>query len=392
MAAENYNPEKNTGEYPVVKYKTHFLLFSVCLLFIPVSLSAGQSIHEQLTVRYAKGFQVEYRDAVTLVTVTNPWPGAKTRFSYLLKKRGTVTPPGYDDYQVVEVPVKRLISLSTTHLAFLDELGLVDRLVGFSSPDRVYTPSVRKAIAAGKIKKVGLGPNLQIETILDLQPDLILTYGSGTFRDAHPKLLEAGLKVAINGEYMESHPLGRAEWLKFVAVFFDKGKEAEHIFAAMEARYLKLASLTKDINYRPPALTNTPFSGRWYVARGKSYAARFLADAGADYIWKDLPGTGSMPMDIEMVYERGAEADFWINTGIWTTLAQAVQSAPRMATFKAIREKRLYNRNRRVNDSAANDYWESGMVQPDVILADLIRIFHPELLPNHELYYYQRLP
>ncbi|MCF6188152.1 MAG: hypothetical protein L3J49_11855 [Desulfobulbaceae bacterium] len=128
------------------------------------------------------------------------------------------------------------------------------------------------------------------------------------------------------------------------------------------------------------------------MARGESFAARFLADAGADYIWKDLPGTGSMPMDIEMVYERGAAADFWVNTGNWATLAQAVRSAPRMATFKAIKEKRLYNRNRRVNDSGANDYWESGMVQPDVILADLIRIFHPELLPNHELYYYQRLP
>ncbi len=379
----------------MVRYNTLFLrllLLSVFLLLIPVSPSAGQNIPGQITVHYARGFQVEYRDGVTLVSVTNPWPGAKTGFRYLLKKRGAVTPPGYDDCQVVEIPVKRLISLSTTHLAFLDALGLVDRLVGFSSPDRVYTPSVRKAIAAGKIKKVGLGPNLQIETILDLQPDLILTYGSGTFRDAHPKLLEAGLKVAINGEYMESHPLGRAEWLKFIALFFDRGKEAEHIFAAMEARYLKLASLTKNINYRPPVLTNTPFSGRWNVARGESFAARFLADAGADYIWKDLPGTGSMPMDIEMVYERGAAADFWVNTGIWATLAQAVQSAPRMATFKTIKEKRLYNRNRRVNDSGANDYWESGMIQPDVILADLIHIFHPELLPNHELFYYQRLP
>ncbi len=358
----------------------------------PVSPWAGQNFPGQITVRYAKGFQVEYRDAATLLTVTSPWPGATTRFCYLLKKRGAVTPTGYDDCQVVEIPVKRLVSLSTTHLAFLDELGLVDRLVGFSSPERVYTPSVRKAIAAGKIKKVGLGPNLQIETILDLQPDLILTYGTGTFRDAHPKLLEAGLKVAINGEDMESHPLGRAEWLKFGALFFDRGKEASHIFAAMEARYLKLASLTKNINHRPRALTNTPFSGRWNVARGESFAARLLADAGADYIWKDLPGTGSMPMDIEMVYERGAGADFWVNTGIWTTLAQAASSAPRMATFKAVKEKRLYNRNRRVNDSGANDYWESGMVQPDVILADLIRIFHPELLPNHELYYYQKLP
>ncbi len=366
------------------------LYLVLCFLFQP-ALAEKQ----QTTVRYAKGFSVEYRAEGTLLTVHNPWPQAKTDFCYLLVPRGRTVDAQiskkYQGCQQIETPVRSLVSLSTTHLAFLDVLGLVDRLVGFSTPDRVYTPSVRRAIKQGKIAAVGIGSNLRVEKILDLNPELILTYGTGTFRDAHPKLLEAGLKVVINAEYMEEHPLGRAEWLKFVALFFDKGAEAERIFNAMEHKYLHLCELTKKVSHRPTVLTNTPFSGLWHVAQGNSFAARFLGDAGADYIWKDLSGKGSMPMDIEMVYDRAREAEFWVNTGIWTSLEQAERSAPRMADFRSIREKKLYNRIGRVNDANANDYWESGMVNPDIILADLICIFHPGLLEEHKLYYYKKL-
>ncbi len=394
MERKNYYPEKGPGASVMVK--TNIVLMCLVCSFICLFSEPSVAENQKVGVRYAKGFSVEYSNNLTRITVHNPWPAANTDFCYVLIPRDsdpvTQNREEYRNCQQIETPVKRLVSLSTTHLAFLDVLGLVDRLVGFSSPDRVYTSSVRKAIEQNKIQEVGLGSNLRIETILDLNPDLILTYGTGTFRDAHPKLLEAGLKVAINGEYMETNPLGRAEWLKFVALFFNKGPEAEQIFSEMEKRYLRLCKLTESVRPRPTVLTNTPFSGRWHVARGNSFAARFLSDAGADYIWKDLPGNGSMPMDIEMVYDRASEAEFWVNPGIWTSLEQAVQSAPRMADFRSVREKRLYNRNKRTGANGANDYWESGMIKPDVILADLIKIFHPELLPEYTLYYYTKLP
>ncbi len=380
------------GSKPNVLHNMNkFLLYFAGVLSFLLPGTVVLAASGQVTVRYARGFRVEYKNRDTLVTVHNPWPGANTDFCYVLVPRGEEPSAEYPGCQRVETPVRSLVSLSTTHLAFLDVLGLVDRLVGFSTPDRVYTPSVRRAIKEGRIQEVGIGSSLQVETILDLNPDLVLTYGSGTFRDAHPKLLEAGLKVAINGEYMETHPLGRAEWLKFVALFFDRGQEAEKLFNAMEKRYRKLAAMTAGVSRRPTVLTNTPFSGRWHVASGNSFAARFLFDAGAGYIWQNLPGSGAVPMDIEMVYDRGADAEFWVNTGIWTSLAQARRSAPRMADFRSIRTGQLYNRINRVNADGANDYWESGMVKPDVILADLIKIFHPELLPQYTLYYYRKL-
>ncbi len=379
-----------------MKFFYFFCFFLSLLLWLsPLSLLAASEDQTEISIRYATGFTVERGHGYTLVEVNNPWPGAETGFCYILKTKGN---PISDDFldknrncQVVNIPVQRFVSLSTTHLAFIDALNLVDRLVGFSSPERVSTPSIRQAVQQGQIKGVGFGPNLQIESMLELAPDLIFTYGLGSFRDAHPKLLEAGLRVVINAAYMESHPLGRAEWIKFIALFFGKEQEAELLFSEIEARYLALVELTADVEKRPTVLTNTPFSGRWHVARGDSYMARFLYDSGADYIWADLRGTGSIPMDIEMVYERGHDAEYWINTGLWTSLEQAEKSASRMVGFRSFQAGKLYNRDKRTNEQGGNDFWESGMMHPDLILADLIHIFHPHLLPYHELYYYRKL-
>ncbi len=345
----------------------------------------------QVTLRYARNFQVSFQDDLILVSVNNPWRGAGTGFSYLLKPRGKATPPGYDHYQVIDIPVRSMVALSSTYLAFIDRLGLTDRLVAVNDAARAHTPSIRRAARAGRIVSVGQGSALQVEKILELQPELIFTYATGGFRDVHPKLLEAGLHVAVCAEYMESHPLGRAEWIKFIALFFGREQEANRIFDRLEKRYLAMAALARGVARRPTVLTNTPYNGQWMVAGGDSFIARFLADAGGDYIWKDVVGQGSRPTDIELVYDRGREAEFWLNTGIWTSLEQAGSADPRLADFRSLAEGNLFNNNRRLNAAGGNDYWESGMVEPDVILADLIRILHPDLLPDHELYYYRKL-
>ena len=345
----------------------------------------------QVEIRYSKNLKVEYRDNLTLVTVSNPWPGASTGFHYLLKPRGTKTPAGYPNHQVVEIPIGRMIALSSTYLAFIDQLDLTHELVGFSDLSRVHSADIREASLQGQIKEVGQGSNLLVESILDLEPELIFTYATGGFRDAHPKLLEAGLKVGVCAEYMESHPLGRAEWIKFIALFYDKGAEAERLFSAVETRYLQLVKLTENVSKRPTVITNAPFSGRWTVSGGNSYIGRFLIDSGADYVWKETIQDGSIPMDIELVYDRGLNAEFWLNTSVWTSLTQAHRSAPRMAEFASLQAGNLFNNNKQVNKAGGNDFWESGMMRPDIILADLIRIFHPQLLPDHELYYYRKL-
>ena len=361
------------------------------LIFTLFFTTAAYGAAEKVSVRYAKGFSVEYQNELTLITVKNPWPGAKSGFKYLLKPRGSKTPPGFSDCQVVEVPVTRIIALSTTLLAFLEQLDLLDQLVGFSDLSRVHSGRVKIAEKNNPILEVGQGSNLQVETVLDLDPGIIFTYGTGNFRDVHPKLLEAGLHVAIVGEYMESHPLGRSEWIKFLALFCGLGPESEQLFSDLEARYSHLATLTQTVQHRPTVITGVPFSGRWFVAGGNSFISQFVHDAGGDYVWSKTRHSGALPMDIELVYERGINTDFWLNTGIWSTIDQARKADPRFIEFSALKNGRLFNNNRRVNPEGGNDYWESGMMAPDFVLADLIHILHPQLLPDHQLFYYTHL-
>ncbi|PIE68479.1 MAG: ABC transporter substrate-binding protein [Deltaproteobacteria bacterium] len=346
-----------------------------------------------LELRWAKGFVVEKKDGVTLVSVRRPWVDSAVEFHYLLKKRGEPTPSGYTQWMVVEVPVRRVVALSSTVLGYLDQLGLLDHIVGCSDPTHVYNETILREAAEGRIANVGMGTSLQIEELLALMPGIVFTFATGTFRDSHPKLLEAGLSVGVMAEYMEEHPLGRAEWIKFFGLFFDCEKRAEEIFAETERRYLALASrVAASDKKKPSVITGTPFHGQWYIAGGNSYVGRLLADAGADYLWKETQYTGSKPVDIEVVFARGLDAEFWLNPGVWKSVNQGRDADPRFRQFKALVVGKIFNNNARISKTGANDYWESGVVAPDILLKDLVSIFHPYLLPEHQLFYYTQLP
>jgi iron complex transport system substrate-binding protein len=218
-----------------------------------------------------------------------------------------------------------------------------------------------------------------------------MAYGMSGEWDTYQKLIETGLNVAVNGEHNETIPLGRSEWIKFVALFFNREREAEKVFNAVADRYNELAGRTAGINRRPKVLTEAPFQGNWWVAGGGSYLANFIYDAGASYLWKDDDSTGSLRMDFEIVYSRGAQADFWINTGTWRNLAEGLAVDERIGEFGAFKTGNVYNNNARLNEHGWSDYWESGLIRPDIVLADLIKIFHPHLVPEHDFVYYQRL-
>ncbi len=343
------------------------------------------------TINYANGFTVEYKNNYKIVTGKNPWQDAKTSFKYVLVSCGTPTPKGFKETQIITVPVNTVASLSTTHLPHLAKLGLVDKLVGVSNPKIVNTPEVVEKIKAGKISELG-NNNVNVERLLELNPDLVTTYGTGNPQtDNYPKLLEAGLKVAINAEYMENTPLGRSEWLKFTALFFNQEEKAEKIFSQISKNYQEIAAKTKAIKKRPKVFTGFNFKGTWYAPGCKSYIAQYLADAGAELLCVDNVD-GSIPLSFEDVFERAATADYWLNVSqSWQSLKDVIREDSRYGDFQAVKKGNVYNNNARLNENGGNDYWEGGISNPDVILADLIKIFHPELLPNHQLFFYQKL-
>ncbi|WP_016951158.1 ABC transporter substrate-binding protein [Anabaena sp. PCC 7108] len=347
----------------------------------------------KVKVTHAIGFAVEYYKNYKVVTIKNPWQDAKTGFKYVLVQCGTPTPAGFEKSQIFTTPVNSVISLSTTHLPHFSKLNVVDKLIGVSDIKQVTTPEFIDRIKAGKVVSVGNNSTVNVEKVLELNPELVTTFGTGNQQiDSFPKLLEAGLKVAINAEYMEDTPLGRSEWLKFTALFFNKEEESEKIFAEIAKKYEDIAAIAKAVKNRPTVFVGFNFKGTWYTPGGNSYVAKYLADAGANYLWSEDKSSGSLPVSFEAVFERAANADYWLNLRqSWKTFKDVIIEDNRYGDFKAFKKGNIYNNNARVNVNGGNDYWQSGISNPDVVLSDLIKIFHPDILESHQLFYYRKL-
>ena len=348
---------------------------------------------DKTNLDYAEGFEVEYFNHYKIVSVLNPWRNAEVTFQYVLVQCGTPIPSGFEEAQVVEVPVESVVSLSTTNLPHLEKLGMLDRVIAVGRPQLVNTPAVREKIEQGEMPGVRKGSSLNFELLLSLDPDLVMTFGTGNPKfDTFPKLMELGIPTGIIAEYMESSPLGQAEWIKFTALFFNQEEKAESVFAEIATRYEKMKKIAQNTSNRPTVLTGFNRSGTWHISGGNSYVAQYLADAGANYIWKENKSAGSVPLDFEAVYAKGRRADYWLHVSQdGKGLEDVIAQDQRYANFQAVQQNQVYNNDARLKAAGGNDYWESGMVNPDVVLADLIKILHPELLPSHELVYYRKL-
>jgi iron complex transport system substrate-binding protein len=345
---------------------------------------------------YARGFTLEYFGHYKVLTVLTPWPGATRSFRYLLVQCGTPTPDGYTDAQILQVPIVKVIALTKPQLSQLELLNALDGLLALDSLDRVYSPAVNRKIAAGQLVAVGWGTNIDAERILALDPDLVMaTAYDQPQHNVHPILQRVGIPVVINAEYTEPSPLGRAEWLKFTAALFNKEQQAERLFNDIVARYHAYAELTRDlpIAQRPTVLTGALYGGAWYVPSGNSYLAQLLRIAGGDYLWADTDAAGNIPLDFEAVYARAWQADYWLtNKNEWLTRTDMQAADARYEEFTAYQHGRVYNNNARLSATGGNDYWERATLEPDMILADLIKIFHPALVPGHTLKYFRKLP
>jgi iron complex transport system substrate-binding protein len=368
-----------------------FLLAKLAVPLMIAALAPSVAGEPAPALKYARGFSIDSLSGCRLVTIHIPTRAGAAPLRYLLVPRGQSVPAKHPPARVVGVPVRRVVALSTTHLGYIAAAGRTDRLVGLSNFKTVNTASVRRRIEAGRLKEVGRASNLSIETLLELSPDLILTTATGSINDLHPKLAEVGLPAVVVIDHLERHPLGRLEWIKFMALLLGTETHARTLFNDTEKRYKQLAAKTTPLDHRPKVITGTPFQGQWWVARADSFVARYIEDAGGIHLWSDIPGTGSQPMDIETVYERALNCDVWLNPGRWRRAADALAADPRFAAFRALKNGRVFNNNKRLNPWGGNDYWESGIVRPDVVLADLIAILHPNLLPDHELVYYRQL-
>lgn len=339
----------------------------------------------KVDISYAKGFTINDMGDRLIVEIVTPYPGAKSPITLTLRRRGELQP------DELKIPISRIVCTSTTHLPLLELLGKELHLVGFPGIKYVSSEVFNRLAAEGKVQELGVDTQLNVEGIIDLQPDVVMAFSMGSESRQLSKLIEMGMPVAFNGDYLEETVLGRAEWIKFMAAFFDQLDEAEVIFGKMVEEYRSLQELAKTADNRPTVMSGVMYGDAWYLPGGKNWGASLINDAGGLYLWDNNPSSGWIEVGFEGVLDVAKDADFWIGVASITSLGELASAESRYREFAPFKNKKIYNYTGKMGPGGGYAIMESGYAMPHVVLADMIKILHPELMPEYDLYFYEQL-
>lgn len=369
-----------------------FFISTLFLLCFTLSCSVKQSSSEDQsfssdTILYARGFTIQHFTDYTSVEVRDPWDSTRILQRYLLVDRGASMPGDLPKGTVVRTPVKNIVVYTSVHAAIIDQLGEADKVIGVCEPRYMDTPSIQEGLRAGKIADLGEATAPNIEKIIDIGAEIII---ASPFQNAgYGPAEKLGIPIIEAADYMESLPLGRTEWIRFYGLLFGKEVMADSIFRETEGRYLELKELAKTVTNRPTVISEKKFGSSWYMPAGDSYVAHLYNDAGADYIFKDLPGAGSTPLAFETVLDKAIHADMWLikyNQANDMTYKDLRTEYTPYENFEAFKNRRIYTCN-----TGIVPYYEEFPIHPDYLLKDLVWVFHPELLPGYTPRYYRKM-
>ncbi|MAT89309.1 MAG: ABC transporter substrate-binding protein [Flavobacteriaceae bacterium] len=352
--------------------------------------TSHRSETKSISLQYANGFEITSEDAYQQVTITRPWPGASKTFTYALVPKGNPHPEGQFD-AVVEVPIETIVVTSTTHIPSLEMLGETNRLVGFPNLAYISSEKTRKRIDAGKITELGKNESLNTELLIDLSPKAVVTFAVEGDNKTVKTLEKTRIPVIYNADWTETHPLGKAEWIKFFGILFGKEQQADSIFSSIEKNYQDAKKLAATATEKPTVLSGAMYKDVWYLPQGDSWAAQFIADAKGDYLWADTEGTGSASLNIESVLEKGRTAEVWIGPSQFTSFQQMQEAHAVYEQFEAFRNKEVYSFTNKKGATGGVLYYEVAPNRPDWVLKDIIKILHPELLLEHTFQFFTPL-
>ena len=352
--------------------------------------SDSTAAKNSVELKYATGFKVTSVGNANLVEVTYPYQGATSGYKYLLLPEGEQVPEHSHDAIVIRTPISSIVCTSTTHIPLLDYIGETDALVGFPTTDYISSEKMRARVDKGEITDLGIDKGLNIEKLVSLKPDMTMGYTMSSDYGQFRKIEEFNIPVVINAEYLEKHPLGRAEWIKFIAMFFDKSQVADSVFQAIEKKYLEVKQLADTVSSRPTVMSGIVYGDAWFMPGGENYAAKLMKDAGCNYLWADDNSHGFLQLGFEKVYEKAHDADLWIGVGLMKNLEEVRAADDRYAKFKPFREKQVYSSDARLGAKGGSEALELGYLRPDIMISDLVEIAHPEII-DHTLYFHKKL-
>lgn len=343
------------------------------------------------TLLDATNFTLDYRGSYQVLTVNQPFPGAPPE-SYVLVKCGAPVPELTGELATapkITTPIRSLYSASTTHLPLVTELDQLDILTGVANADTVTGDDLRARLADGTITEYASGKTVNVEKVVADSPDVLMT--QGTDDPSYAKLRAAGIPVVANAEYLENSALGRAEWIKMMAALTGTEAAAATLYDRIRGDYEEVARVATSAE-KKPVLNGTMYQGTWYMPAGGSYVGRLLRDAGATYPWANDPATGSLQLNFETVYAENAAAPLWLVMSDWATTADAVAEDQRYGQLGAVVTGQVWSGTKDVGPTGGNNFYQMGVLRPDLVLGDLVAIVHPELAPDHEFAFYRPVP
>lgn len=370
-------------------------LITFCLLICSIFSSCGSSSapsYGQITdtiysPRYAQGFEILRTSEGVLLKIFDQQTSSFTLITDKEIESSNLT--------VIKPNVERVAVMSTSYIAFLDQISEAEKICGVSGTQYVSNPKVLEMIGENRVSDIGLEGAINYEVLAALRPDVLLSYGLNNTGSAS-KLVELGIKSVPICDYLECSPLGRAEWLVVVAQIMGCREDAIEIFDQIEARYNALKDMAEALD-KPTVMFNIPWRDTWYIPSPENYTVQLINDAGGRYICDDKDYSGqwgdglSRAISGEQGFVWAQKADVWLNTNALKTAKELLKENANFALTTPFNNGRVYNNNLRVTDMGGSDFWESGVVMPDIILADLIAILHPDLMPNHQLYFYRKI-
>jgi len=380
-------------------YNMRLQVLFIISLFLFTSCKDDKRIDEKPTqinakkahIKYAKGFTITNYSTHKVITVTSPWPNSKAAYNYILVNKGNAIPKHNDNDIIIKIPIEKLVVMSTTNIPALEYLNEEDKLIGFPNTNFISSKKTRARIDRGDIKDLNSELAINMELLLELQPELVIGFSVNGNNKTLNQIEKFKIPVVMDGAWTEQHPLGRAEWLKFIAAFFNKEAEANSLFSNIEADYLEAKKLALKVTKKPIVFSGSMFKDVWNIPGGKSFVAKYLEDANTNYLWKDSDAVGSLQLNFENVLEKAQNAELWIGAGLFNNKAEMIAQHKGYSFFNAYKNNKIYAYTNKIGEKGGLLYFELGPLRPDLILKDIIHISHPEVLINYEPFFFKRL-
>ncbi len=339
-------------------------------------------------IKYAKGFDIQIYKGYSKLIIKSPYPDATQYQEFILISDKEMD---FDGDSKIHVPVKKLVATSTTHIPMIEILNETNSLIGFPTTNYISSKKTIERVKQGKIKDLGNEQDFNTEVLISLQPEVMIAFSMGKSSKLYENIEQNGIPVIFNGDWLEDSPLGRAEWIKFFGALYDKNEEADSIFQAIELEYLKAKNIALQAQKKPTIMSGVLYKDKWNLPAGESFTAQLYKDANTDYLWKNSEGQGSLVLSFETVFEKAEKAEYWIGSGYYTAMEEVAAANAHYQQFETFKTKQIYSFSKRRSENGGVEYFEFGPLHPDVVLKDLIKVVHPELLPNYEPYFLQKL-